>query len=89
MSVYSFASIILFFLFFFAGLSMDLAVALFAACGVAEILSFGQRFVTSPKASVVRDRPSASTPSPADSEAASDRHVAIRRAYGARAHSRS
>jgi hypothetical protein len=49
MNAYSLASGILAFVFFFAGFSMDLIVALFAAIGVAEALSFGQRLVTGGK----------------------------------------
>jgi hypothetical protein len=51
MNVYSFASGILLFVIFFAGFSTDPAIALFAALGVAEAMTFGQRLVTSRKAS--------------------------------------
>ena len=51
MDAYSLASGILAFGFFFEGLSMNSAIALFAACGVAEALSLGQRLVTDHKAS--------------------------------------
>ncbi len=46
MDAYSLVSGILVFAVFFEGLSMNSAIALFAACGVAEALSLGQRLVT-------------------------------------------
>jgi hypothetical protein len=50
MDTYSLASGILVFAFFFEGLSMNSAVALFAGLGVAEALALGQRLMTGRKA---------------------------------------
>jgi hypothetical protein len=54
MNVYSLLSGILVFGFFFEGLSLNSAVALFAGLGVAEALSLGHRLVAGRGASDLR-----------------------------------